>query len=113
RYNPEEMLLAALASCHMLMYLHLCAKAGVVVEAYSDRAQGSMSEDGKGGGRFNQVLLRPRVHISDPAMENKAMALHKRANALCYLANSVNFEVLHEPQVRFGPGGSGRDTLED
>ena len=86
RYNPEELLLAALSSCHMLMYLHLCAMDGVLVKAYCDRAKGSMSEAGEGGGRFTRAVLRPWVHISDRTMEKKAMDLHKRAHALCYLA---------------------------
>src|SRR5690606_13337013 len=109
RYNPEELLLAALSSCHMLWYLHLCALAGVVVQAYGDRAQGHLALDGDGGGRFTRALLRPRVRISDPAMEKTALALHKKASALCYLANSVNFEVHHKPEIYHESGEKGQD----
>lgn len=97
RYNPEELLLAALSSCHMLMYLHLCSVAGVVVSSYTDHATGLMSEDSNGSGVFTQVTLNPLITVANGAMIEKAMALHQKANTMCFIANSVNFPVHHRP----------------
>ena len=95
RYNPEELLVAALSTCHMLWYLHLCANAGVVIESYEDRAEGTMQETSEGGGRFVIVKLRPHVRVTGSV--EQAEALHQRAHKLCFIANSVNFPVQHEP----------------
>jgi organic hydroperoxide reductase OsmC/OhrA len=95
RYNPEELLVAALSTCHMLWYLHLCADAGIVVESYEDRAEGTMKETTEGGGRFVSVKLRPHVRVIGSI--EQAEALHQRAHELCFIANSVNFPVEHEP----------------
>lgn len=97
RWNPEELLVASLSACHKLWYLHLCATAGVVVTDYVDAAEGLMSEDADGGGRFTGVVLRPRVTISAGSDREKAHALHHEAHAKCFIANSVNFPVTHEP----------------
>ncbi len=99
RYNPEELLAAALSGCHMLWYLHLCADSGVVVTAYADQAEGTMRITDDGGGHFTEVVLRPSVTIrrgSDPVL---AQSLHERAHHLCFIASSVNFEVRIEPTV--------------
>ena len=61
KYNPEELLIAALSSCHMLWYLHLCADAGIMVTDYSDRAIGKMSETKNAGGKFTEVILNPKI----------------------------------------------------
>ncbi|MDF5756698.1 OsmC family protein [Spongiactinospora sp. TRM90649] len=103
RWNPEQQLTAALSQCHMLWYLHLCAVDGVVVTAYADDALGVMSEDA-GGGRFTEVVLRPRVTVASPGMTDKAAALHAPAAERCYIANSVNFPVRHEPVVHVATG---------
>ena len=95
RYNPEELLVAALSTCHMLWYLHLCADAGIVVESYEDRAEGTMKETTEGGSRFVSVKLRPHVRVIGSI--EQAEALHQRAHELCFIANSVNFPVEHEP----------------
>jgi organic hydroperoxide reductase OsmC/OhrA len=100
RYNPEEMLLAALASCHMLWYLHLCADAGVVVTAYTDQASGIMTENEYGNGQFTSVMLRPEVQIADESMRERAIQLHEKARNSCFIANSVNFPVHHEPVIQ-------------
>jgi organic hydroperoxide reductase OsmC/OhrA len=99
RWNPEELLLASLATCHQLWYLHLCADAGVVVSAYEDHALGCLRIDPDGGGRFTHVLLRPKVRVASEAQRELALALHHRAHALCFIARSVNFPVEHEPTV--------------
>src|ERR1700723_2456920 len=63
RWNPAELLIAALSACHQLWYLHLCADAGIVVVAYVDEATGVMEESGDGGGQFVEVILRPKVSL--------------------------------------------------
>jgi organic hydroperoxide reductase OsmC/OhrA len=93
RYNPEELLVASLSSCHMLWYLHLCADAGVVVTSYVDAAVGQMAETPDGGGSFTSVELRPRVEIATGSDAARARELHHRAHELCFIANSVNFPV--------------------
>ena len=98
RWNPEEMLLAALSQCHMLSYLHVAVLHGVVVEEYTDAAVGTMTQVGDGG-HFTAVTLRPVVTISagDPEV---ALAIHAEAASKCFIAASVNFPVGHEPEVR-------------
>lgn len=99
RWNPEEMLVGALSSCHQLWYLHLCSAAGIVVTAYSDEAEGVMEEQEDGGGQFSAVVLRPRVTLAPGADRDRALALHHEAAALCFIGRSVNFPVSHEPVV--------------
>lgn len=100
RWNPEDLLLAALSECHMLSYLHACVTAGVVVESYRDRAAGVMTEDGRSGGAFTEVLLRPEVVVADASMIADAQRAHESAHRMCFIANSVNFPVRHEATVR-------------
>jgi organic hydroperoxide reductase OsmC/OhrA len=107
RYNPEELLVAALASCHMLWYLHLCAEAGITVVGYSDGASGTMEETANGGGRFTGVELRPVVAVDGNADHALALRLHERAHQLCYISASVNFPVTCQPAIRDGSGAGG------
>jgi organic hydroperoxide reductase OsmC/OhrA len=97
KYNPEDLLLASLSSCHMLSYLHLCATAGIVVISYSDHATGTMEESAESGGRFKEVTLNPVVSVAAESMIDQANQLHEQANKLCFIANSVNFKVSHHP----------------
>jgi len=97
KHNPEDLLLASLSSCHMLWFLHLCADAGVIVTAYTDNPQGTMIQTPAGGGYFTEVTLHPHVTVSDQSMVETANSLHKKANEQCFIANSMNFEVRHEP----------------
>lgn len=99
RWNPEELLVAALAQCHMLSYLSLCALDGVVVHGYRDAAQGSMREAPGGGGQYTEVVLNPVVIVADESMVEKAVRLHGRAHEICFIANSVNFPVRHVATV--------------
>jgi organic hydroperoxide reductase OsmC/OhrA len=101
-YNPEELLVVALSSCHLLSYLAECARAGVHVMAYEDDAQGVMSVSG-GKLRFTSVVLRPRVTIAAAADVAKATELHHDAHASCFIANSVNFPVTNEPEILVAP----------
>ena len=100
RWNPEDLLVGSLSACHKLWYLSLCAGAGIVVTAYLDEAEGIMVEDADGGGRFARVVLRPQVTIAAGSDAAKARALHHEAHAKCFIANSVNFTVGHEPIIR-------------
>ena len=97
RWNPEELLVASLSACHQLWYLHLCAEAGIVVQAYSDEASAVMVEQPDGAGQFESVTLRPRARLARGADEQKARALHHEAAKMCFIARSVSFRVDHEP----------------
>ncbi|HEY3944673.1 MAG TPA: OsmC family protein [Solirubrobacteraceae bacterium] len=99
RWDPERLLVAALSQCHLLSYLHVCAEAGVVVVDYVDQAEGEMQQTPDGGGHFTEVTLRPRVTVSEESMTAAARDSHGRAHELCFIANSVNFPVLHEPRI--------------
>lgn len=97
KLNPEDMLVAALAGCHMLSYLAECARAGVEVVAYEDQASGRMTVKDERM-RFTEVTLAPRVRIASGDLE-KAQDLHVAAHDRCFIANSVNFPVLAMPIV--------------
>lgn len=99
KWNPEDLLIAALSECHLLSYLHACVVAGVVVVDYRDEASGIMIEDGRGSGRFTEVTLRPRVTVADASMTDAATAAHAQAHEWCFIANSVSFPVRHEPTI--------------
>ncbi len=99
RWNPEELLVAALSQCHMLWCLHLCAVNGIVVISYTHDAQGMTAEGGDGGGQFTTVTLRPRAAITDSGQANRALELHEEACRLCFIARSVNFPVSCEPVI--------------
>jgi len=96
KYNPEELLVASLSSCHMLWFLHLCADNGVIVMDYTDNPEGIMIETENGSGRFKEVVLRPKVIVSDASMIEKVSELHHKAHDFCFIANSVNFPVTCE-----------------
>ena len=77
----------------------VCSEAGIVVTDYVDQATAVMTETANGGGRFKEVTLNPIVMVKEASMVSGAIDLHKKANELCFIANSVNFPVLHVPQV--------------
>ncbi len=98
-HNPEDLLLVALSSCHMLSYLALCARSRIAVTAYSDAASGTMSQTAPHRMGFTEAVLRPRVTIAARADAAKAKALHEQAHEICFIANSVNFPVRHEAEI--------------
>jgi organic hydroperoxide reductase OsmC/OhrA len=100
KHNPEELLVAALSSCHMLSFLHECVKAGVIVTDYVDQATGTMVETPDGGGHFAEVTLHPMVTVTESLMIETANELHEKASKLCFIASSVNFPVHHRPTCR-------------
>jgi organic hydroperoxide reductase OsmC/OhrA len=101
KHNPEDLLVMALSSCHLLSYLALAARAGIAVAAYVDDAAGTMAMK-DGALRFTDVLLRPRVTLAPGGDAAKAAALHEKAHRLCFIANSVNFPVRHDATIEVG-----------
>jgi organic hydroperoxide reductase OsmC/OhrA len=99
RYNPEDLLVASLSSCHMLWYLHLCAVNHLTVVDYEDRASGVMQEHDDGSGEFVSVQLKPSIRILAGDDREKALALHAEAHHLCFVARSVNFPVEVVPEI--------------
>ena len=103
RWNPEELLIAALSQCHMLSFLHVAADAGVIVQSYSDSASGTLSLGAAGGGAMTEVVLRPSIEVVAGPGHNIDQ-LHHKAQELCFIAASVNFPVRHEPSsIELGP----------
>jgi organic hydroperoxide reductase OsmC/OhrA len=99
RWNPEELVIAALAQCHMLSYLHVAAVDGIVVVDYRDSATGTLLQEGDGG-RLIEATLRPVVTLAAHHRAedvDRAARLHHRASELCFIANSMSFPVGHEP----------------
>ena len=94
-YNPEDLLLSSLVSCHMMSYLYVCSQNGIEVVEYSDNAEATLEVAPDGSGRFTEVRLNPKVKIANPDKIQKALELHTKANQLCFIANSCNFPVLH------------------
>jgi organic hydroperoxide reductase OsmC/OhrA len=99
RYNPEELLLASLSSCHMLWFLHLCSVSNIIVTAYQDDPRATMIETPDGAGRFSEVCLQPLISLERPVEKAKLDALHEKAHRMCFIANSVNFPVRCEARL--------------
>ncbi|AUS06500.1 OsmC family protein [Pseudotamlana carrageenivorans] len=100
-FNPEDLLLSALASCHMMSYLYVCAQHKIEVLSYSDDAEGILAVNTDGSGQFTGVHLKPVVTIKDKSQKDLALGLHEKANALCFIANSCNFPISHQGEVVF------------
>ncbi|MGO2658830.1 OsmC family protein [Mycetocola reblochoni] len=96
RWNPEELLLAALSECHLLSYLHAATRRGVVVVSYTDAARATMLTEPDGTGRVTEAVLRPTVTVAAASMAAAAAEAHADANRMCFIANSVAFPVRHE-----------------
>lgn len=99
-YNPEDLFVAALSSCHLLSYLALCARTKINVIAYEDNASGTLLLRPDGGGIFESITLRPVVTLAPGSDEKRALELHETAHDLCFIAASVRIPVLHEPQIK-------------
>ena len=99
--DPEEALVAALSSCHMLFFLDFAKRAGFVVESYEDPAEGVMEKGVDGRIRMTKATLRPRIRFSGDKRPSEAetAALHHQAHDACYIANSVTTEVTVEPEA--------------
>lgn len=95
-YNPEDLLLSALSSCHMMSYLYVCRKAGIKISSYQDNPVGTLKLNKEGIGKFENVTLKPQVVLADKSQTQQASALHHKAGKLCFIANSVNFDIKYE-----------------
>lgn len=98
-YNPEELLLSSLSSCHMMSYLYCCSIHHIEVISYIDNAEAILELNSNGSGEISKVILNPQVVIKDETMKQLAIDLHKKANDLCFIANSCKFPVKHTPVV--------------
>ncbi|MCW3121566.1 MAG: OsmC family protein [Flavipsychrobacter sp.] len=101
KLNPEDLLVAALSSCHMLTYLYLCNAAGIVITEYIDDVVGTLVEVSSDKSVFSEVTLNPKAVVASEEMINTAIALHEKAHELCIIANSVNFKVTCDPVCTF------------
>jgi len=99
KYNPEELFIASLSSCHMLWYLHLCADNDILVHDYQDNVTSEMDEFEDGSGKFKFITLHPVITIEDADDIEKAKSLHKDAHQKCFIANTINCKVNIEPEV--------------
>jgi organic hydroperoxide reductase OsmC/OhrA len=98
-HNPETLMVASLMACHHLTYLALCERSGIALADYTDHASGRL---GLREGRMQMVgvTLRPRVRVARASDAQRALELHAKAHANCFMSNSVNFEVTVEPAVK-------------
>ena len=99
RYNPEDLFVSTLASCHLLWYLHLCTVNKITVVNYVDQSVGTMIEKEDGSGAFEEVILQPNITILEAGKKELAIQLHHQAHEKCFIANSVNFPVKCEPTI--------------
>lgn len=99
KYNPEDLFISSIASCHMLWYLHLCSVNKIIVTEYIDNTTGIMKETENGSGKFTEVTLNPTVKIANADLIQKANELHSEANKMCFIANSCNFKIKHKPKT--------------
>jgi organic hydroperoxide reductase OsmC/OhrA len=97
--DPEEALIAALSSCHMLTFLDLARRAGFVIDSYDDAASGVLEQIAPGRMAVTRVTLRPRIVFQDKVPDEARLdELHHRAHETCFIANSVRTEILIEPE---------------
>ncbi len=99
KYNPEDLFLSSISSCHMLWFLHLCSSNNIIVTSYIDNASGIMEETSNGSEKFTSVTLNPVITITNVTHKEKALGLHEKANEMCFIANSCNFKINHLPKV--------------
>jgi organic hydroperoxide reductase OsmC/OhrA len=95
--DPEEAFVASLSSCHMLFFLDFARRAGFVVDAYVDEADGELGKRADGRMAMTRVTLRPRVTWGGTTPDEAAIAeLHHKAHEACFIANSVTTKVTVE-----------------
>lgn len=104
RYNPEQLLVASAAQCHMLTYFWLAARAGLRVTEYRDKAIGTLTVHPDGSGEISRILLKPQIVISPEgeagADTELAVQLHSEVAQYCFIARSLNVAIEHEPSVK-------------
>lgn len=96
--DPEEALVAAASSCHMLTFVHLASRQGFVVERYDDEAEGFMEKNARGRYAITRIVLHPQIAFGSERIPTAAEleALHHAAHEECYIANSITAEVVVE-----------------
>jgi organic hydroperoxide reductase OsmC/OhrA len=95
--NPEDLLVAALSSCHMLTFLAICARKGIVVDRYEDDAVGWLERKNGAPMQVTRVTLRPKITFAGPPPDAETLAsLHDQAHHGCFIASSVKTEVTVE-----------------
>ena len=92
-HNPEDLLISALSSCHMLWYLHLASDAGIAVQAYQDTPLAVGETDKNNASRFLRATLRPRITVPIGTDLARADAIHHEIHKTCFIARSINFPV--------------------
>ena len=107
RHNPEDLFLSAVSACHMLFYLALCAREGIRVLSYEDRAEGWLETDASGSGRFREIRLAPRVTVAAGTDTARAGDLHALAHERCFIANSCRAPVHCSASVGLPATGTG------
>lgn len=104
RYNPEQLLIASAAQCHMMTYFWLAARAGLRVVEYRDEATGTLTVHPDGSGEISRIVLKPEIVISPEgeagADTELALELHSEVAQYCFIARSLNFAIEHEPTVK-------------
>ena len=100
--NPEQLLLAAASSCQLLSFLAVAACAGIDVRRYEDDAEASMSE-AEQPVRIGRIVLRPHIVVSGPAEVDEVRAAVQQAHETCYIANTLNAEMVLEPTIERVP----------
>ncbi|MGH8283625.1 MAG: OsmC family protein [Gammaproteobacteria bacterium] len=98
--NPEQLLVMAVASCQMLSFLAIAARARIDVVEYEDKAEGLMPEDDEPM-RITRITLKPRIVIRGEAREERIRQLVHTAHEHCYIANSLKTEIKIQPEIAF------------
>ncbi|WP_066220794.1 OsmC family protein [Formosa haliotis] len=99
KYNPEELLMAALSSCHFMSYKYVCDKAGILIKGYKDEVEGVLVLNADGSGAFTKITLKPTVILHDISQRDLAITLHDEASKLCFIANSCAFPIVYKPAI--------------
>lgn len=99
KHNPEDLFLAAIAGCHMLSYLAICALKKVRVVGYEDQVTATLTVQPSGAGKFDEVTLHPRVRVAEAKDVELARQLHHKAHEMCFIANSCSVPIRHEASV--------------
>jgi len=98
KYNPEDLLLSSLISCHMMSFLYVCTQNNIDILSYTDHAEAILESYPDGSGRFMSATLNPKITITDPEKVELANLLHQQAHQLCFIANSCNFPIQIIPE---------------
>jgi organic hydroperoxide reductase OsmC/OhrA/SAM-dependent methyltransferase len=108
--NPEQLVVLAAASCQLLAFLAIAARARIDVRDYRDTGEARMTEDGRGGGAITEITLRPQVTVVTDATEERLRKLTQLAHEQCFIAASLNCPVTVTPTFEILPPYAFRDT---